>query len=350
MTDGDMSRPENLDADGNPLSGRQRVTVAPSGVAEVNYRKVKTSIGLRIASLPDVGVRAVFEGEATNELPGDCREIACFPFGASDNEPLPWFLPEALTHRQRSRIEHYRLSRQPLPPDLAAAVRTLDATNDPHPYVAFRDRKIWAHLAPVEGSASAAGVETLSDDETAALPPESRRCAGRRPVPTAAFTPKKRPDWWKIGRVALWLCAVAACVPFVQTLILLMVQLEELGEGSLYAFMVGRAGTGVPGLPHFASSVFWLGGTISLFAVVAGLLRVFQVRSEKPDDLADRKERLDRSPSASSLDRSGRRGVAPRDNAAPRDVLAEPTEINPADFGRTDSDPQRGHQRDEEQG
>ena len=85
MTDGDVSRPENLDADGNPLSGRQRATVAPSGVAEVNYRKVKTPMGLRIASLPDVGVRAVFEGEITNERPGDCREIACFPFGASDD-------------------------------------------------------------------------------------------------------------------------------------------------------------------------------------------------------------------------------------------------------------------------
>ena len=282
MTDRDVSRPENLDADGNPLSGRQRVTVAPSGVAEVNYRKVKTPIGLRIASLPDVGVRAVFDGEITNELPSDYREIACFPFGASDDEPLPWFLPEALTHRQRNRIEHYRLSRQPLPPDLAAAVRTLDATNDPHPYVAFRDRTIWVHLTPVEVSANAAGVETLSDDEAGALSPESRRCAGRRPIPTAAFTPKKHPDWWKIGRVALWLCAVVAFVPFVQTLILLIVQLEELGEGSLYAFLVGRAGTGVPGLPHIASSVFWLGAAISLFAIVAGLLRVFQVRSDKP--------------------------------------------------------------------
>lgn len=281
MTDGDVSRPENLDADGNPRSGRQRVTVAPSGVAEVDYRKVKTPIGLRIASLPDVGVRAVFEGEIANELPSDCREVACFPFGASDDEPLPWFLPAALTHGQLNRIEHYRLSRQPLPPDLAAAVRTLDATNDPHPYVAFRDRKIWVHLTPVEATATAAGVETLSDDEAGALSPETSRCAGRRPMPTAAFTPKKHPDWWKVGRIALWLCAVVAFVPFVQTLILLMAQLEELGEGSLYAFMVGRAGTGVPGLQHFASSVFWLGGTISLFAIVAGLLRVFQARSEK---------------------------------------------------------------------
>lgn len=278
MTDGGAFRPDNLDADGKALSGQQNVVVAPSGVTEVNYRTVNTPIGLRIASLPEVGVRAVFEGEITSELPGDCREIACFPFGTSNNEPLPWFLPEALTDKQRNRIEHYRLSRQPLPPDLAAAVRTLDATNDPHPYVAFRDRKIWVHLTLAE---AAAGAKTLSAEEAAALPQESRRCPGRRPVPAAAFTPKRPLDWWKIGRVALWLCAVVTFVPFVQTLILLMVQLGELGEGSLYAFMVGRAGNGVPGLQHFASSLFWLGATVSLFAMVAAVVSLVQIRVEK---------------------------------------------------------------------
>ena len=281
MADGGAFRPDNLDANGNLLSGWQRVTVAPSGVARVNRRKVTTSIGLREASLPEVGVLVEFEGQITSELPPDCREIARFPFGAGDKEPLPWFLPGALTEQQRNRLEHYRLSEQPLPPDLAAAVRTLDATNDPHPYVAFRDRKIWVHLTPVEAGATGAGINILNAEEATALPPESRRCPGRRPLPAAAFTPKKPPDWWQIGRVALWLCAVVAFVPFVQTLILLMVQLEELGEGSLYAFMVGRAGTGVPGLQHFASSLFWLGAAISLFAMVAAVLRLVQARVEK---------------------------------------------------------------------
>lgn len=281
MADGGVLRPDNLDAEGNPLSGRQRVTVAPSGVARINHRTVNTSIGLRRASLPEVGVRVQFEGEITGELPRDCREIAHFPFGAADKEPLPWFLPGALTERQRKRIEHHRLSEQPLPSDLAAAVRTLDATNDPHPFVAFRDRKIWVHWTPVEAAPAAAGVPTLNAEEAAALPPKFRQRPGRRPLPTAAFTPNRPADWWLIGRVAFWICAVVAFVPFVQTLILLMAQLEELGEGNLYAFMVGRAGTGVPGLQHFASSMFWLGATVSLFAMVAALLRLVQSRVEK---------------------------------------------------------------------
>ena len=279
MADGGTFRPDNLDADGNPLSGWQRVTVAPSGVAEVNYRTVKTSIGLRATSLPEVGVRAEFEGEITSELPADCKEIACFPFGAGDKEPLPWFLPGALTEKQRNRIEHYRLSRQPLPPDLAAAVRTLDATNDPHPYVAFRDRKIWVHLTRVEAAATAARAKILNAEEAAALPPEARRCPGRRPLPSAALTPKKPRDWWGVGSVAFSVGAVAVLFPLGQALILLIGELSEAREWDLSTVLMGRGGGGLPGLEHLAASVFWLAATISLFALVAGLLRVLRHRA-----------------------------------------------------------------------
>lgn len=212
-------------------------------------------------------------------MPPDCREIACFPFGAADKEPLPWFLPEPLTEKQRNRIEHYRLSEQPLPPDLAAAVRTLDATNDPHPYVAFRDRKIWVHWTPVEAAARAAGVKTLHAEEAAALPPEARRCPGRRPLPSATLTPKKPRDWWRVGSVAFSIGAVVILFPLGQALILLIGELSRAREWDLSTVMMGRGGGGLAGLEHLVASVFWLGATISLFALVAGLLRVLRHRA-----------------------------------------------------------------------
>ena len=158
--------PDNLDADGKPLRGAQEVVVSPSGRAEVNYRPVASSIGLTMTSLPRPGKRAAFKGTVARRVPLVNRwEVAQHPFGAQDGKPLPWYRPEALTPKQRDMAKRYSLARQPLPNDLAAAVRGADAkTGGDFSHVSFRDGKVWAHRAAASAEEAVAASVIFGEE------------------------------------------------------------------------------------------------------------------------------------------------------------------------------------------
>ena len=122
-------------------------------------------------------------------------------------------------------------------------------------------------------------LEHLSDEEAATLPPPRR--PGRRPLTTTPSINTKSgfSDWWGIGSVAFWVAAASVFVPLAQAVVLLVAELSEMEDWDLSTVLMGRGGGGLPGLQDFSSSVFWLGATVSLFALVAGLLRVLRHRA-----------------------------------------------------------------------
>jgi len=83
-------------------------------------------------------------------------------------------------------------------------------------------------------------------------------------------------NWWRMGRGALGLAAVALMYPLAQNLLLLLQQIDATKEGSILGVMLGSAGGGTPGLEHSSSAVFDLVASGCLLATVIGLLCVLE--------------------------------------------------------------------------
>lgn len=83
-------------------------------------------------------------------------------------------------------------------------------------------------------------------------------------------------NWWRMGRGALGLAAVALMYPLARNLLLLLRQIDATNEGSILGVMLGSAGGGTPGLEHSSSAVFDLVASGCLLATVIGLLTVLE--------------------------------------------------------------------------
>ena len=119
---------ENVNTAGDPITGKV-VVVRVGGIIEVDGVRVGDPLGIKTSKLPAPGKQVTeFKGEATMRLPvGDRWLVEHHPFGAEDNQLLPWFMPKLLTRKQREAIRTHRLYRAPLPAKLVNAVRAADA-------------------------------------------------------------------------------------------------------------------------------------------------------------------------------------------------------------------------------
>lgn len=83
-------------------------------------------------------------------------------------------------------------------------------------------------------------------------------------------------NWWRMGRGALGLAAVALMYPLARNVLLLLRQIDATNEGSILGVMLGSGGGGTPGLEHSSSAVFDLVASGCLLATVIGLLCVLE--------------------------------------------------------------------------
>lgn len=83
-------------------------------------------------------------------------------------------------------------------------------------------------------------------------------------------------NWWRFGRGALGLAAVAMMYPLAQNVLLLLRQIDATNESNIMGVMLGQGGGGTPGLEHSSSAVLDLVVSGCLLATAIGLLCVLE--------------------------------------------------------------------------